>query len=330
MRGLALVLALVLAVATGARADDAATVQAVYRDWMVPRSAELVAESARLTRALQGLCVAENAEAAMSEARQAWNATLVAWLRVSAVAIGPVVEYRMQNRLDFTPTRPRMIAKAVESAPSGAKDMDTIGTPAKGFPALEWLLWTKPVQPASAECRYAVEVAMEIEREAQAMNSAFREAATRMLDADAARTALRELVNQWVGGLARLRWSDMEKPLQKAATAGKGTAPEFPREASGATAASWAAQWETLRALAEGAGPGSLASLLRERGNGRVADALAQSVEQANAGMEGLDTGDPEKVMASARRLTALKSLVENEVAPALGLHIGFSDADGD
>jgi predicted lipoprotein len=328
MRGLALVLA--LAVATGALADDAATVQAVYRDWMVPRSAELVAESARLTRAVQELCVADNAEAAIGEARRAWNASLVAWTRVSAVAIGPVVEYRMQSRLDFTPTRPRMIAKAVESVPAGAKDMDAIGAPAKGFPALEWLLWTKPMQPASAECRYAVEVAMEIEREAQVMNNAFREAATRMLDADAARTALRELVNQWVGGLARLRWSDMEKPLQKAATAEKGTAPEFPREASGATAASWAAQWETLRALAEGAGPGTLASLLRERGQGKAADALAQSIEQANAAMQGLGTADPDKVMASAKRLSVLGRVVENDVAPALDVRIGFSDADGD
>jgi uncharacterized protein len=49
--------------------------------------------------------------------------------------------------------------------------MELIGTPAKGLPALEWLLWVKPIQPASAECRYAVQVAAEIQREAQALVS---------------------------------------------------------------------------------------------------------------------------------------------------------------
>lgn len=332
MRCRGLVGVLALAAATLAQADDAATVQAVYRDWMVPRSAELVAESATLARALQAFCAAspQNAEAALREARGAWTASMVAWERVSAVAIGPVLAYRMQARLDFAPTRPRTIEKAIAAAPTGAADMERIGTPAKGFPALEWLLWARPMQPGSAECRYAIQVGMEIEREARFLQEAFREAAAAARDGAAAKTALREFVNQWLGGLDRLRWTDMEKPLQKAATAERKAAPEFPRGASGATAASWAAQWETLRSLAEGAQPGSLAVVLRERGRGDVADALAQSVEQANAAMRGLDPRDPEKARASARVLSELRRVVENDVAPALGVPIGFSDADGD
>jgi predicted lipoprotein len=332
MGRLALLFVLALAAATGARADDAATVQAIYRDWMSPRSAELVAESAKLTRAVQGHCAAspQDAADALGGARRAWLASLVAWERVSTVAIGPVLEYRMQSRLDFTPTRPRMIAKAVESAPAVAENMDRIGAPAKGFPALEWLLWTEPMRPASAECRYAVQVAMEIEREALVLEKAFREAATRVLDANAAKAALNEIVNQWVGGLDRLRWTNMVQPVQRAATTEKKNSAEFPRAASGATAASWAAQWATLRALADGGGPGSFASMLRERGYGAVAEALVQSVEQANVGMKGLDTGDAEKLLASARTLFALRTFVESEAVPALGLRIGFSDADGD
>lgn len=246
------------------------------------------------------------------------------------MALGPVVDYRMPGRLDFTPTRPRMIRKAVEAAPTTAKDMDRIGTPAKGFPALEWLMWTKPMRPASPECHYAVQVAMEIEREAQFTEKGFREAAAAPLDAAAAKTALSEFVNQWVGGLDRLRWADMEKPVQKAATAEKKTAPEFLRDASGATGESWAARWMALRALAEDAGAGSLASLLRERGKGKLADELTRSVDRASSEMKGLDTADPERVMASARKLSALRRLVERDVAPALNVRIGFSDADGD
>ena len=235
---------LALVAAPGARADDAAAIQAVYRDWMVPRAVELVADSARLTRVMEDYCGAptQDAEAALNRARRSWNASLVDWDRVSAVAIGPVLDYRMQGKLDFTPTRPRMIRKAIKDAPASAADMDRIGTPAKGFPALEWLLWTKPIQPASPECRYAVQVAREIEREAQFMEKTFREAAAAKIDAADAKKALSEFVNQWVGGLDRLRWADMEKPARKAITTGRNGPPEYPRRASGATVVSWAAR----------------------------------------------------------------------------------------
>jgi hypothetical protein len=41
-----------------------------------------------------------------------------------------------------------------------------------------------------------------------------------------------EFVNQWVGGMERLRWAHMEKPL-RAAQGSK--APEYPRNASQST-----------------------------------------------------------------------------------------------
>jgi hypothetical protein len=321
-----------LAVVSGARADEATDVQAVYRDWLVPRAAELVADSARLTSALQTSCAAssQDSAAALETARQAWITSLGTWERLSAVSIGLMLDYHMQGKLDFTPTRPRMIVKAVDAAPKSATDMDRIGTPAKGFPALEWLLWTKPARPGTAECRYAVQVAMEIEREAKFMETGFREAAASTLDAASAKTAFSDFVNQWVGGLEHLRWGDMEKPARKAATAGSDVRPDYPRSASGATAASWMAQWEALRALAEGPGPGSLASMLRERGHGQLAEALAGTVGRANTTMAEARGDEPTGVLAAARELSALKHLVEDKVAPALDVRIGFSDADGD
>jgi hypothetical protein len=51
--------------------------------------------------------------------------------------------------------------------------MERIGAPAKGLPALEWLLWTQPVAPSSPACRYAAEVAADIAREAAALAAAF-------------------------------------------------------------------------------------------------------------------------------------------------------------
>jgi predicted lipoprotein len=138
---------------------------------------------------------------------------------------------------------------------------------------------------------------------------------------------LSELVNQWIGGLERLRWGNMEMPARVAQT-GYIEIPDFPRSTSGASAASWAAQWDALRSLATG--PVSLASALRERDNGAVADRFVHAVGLADAGMISLSATDTSRIFAAAKELAALKRLVENEVAPALGINVGFSDADGD
>ena len=322
----------VLLAATVAHAGTPGFIQSVYRDWMAPNAADFARDSARLAPALQALCdaPADKADASLQPARQQWLTTLSNWERLSAVAIGPLIERRSQRQIDFTPTRPRLIEKAVKSAPTSPADMELIGTPAKGLPALEWLLWVQPVQPASPECRYAVQVAAEIEREAVALDEAYKQAAQRTPDSAAATAALSELVNQWVGGLERLRWANMEMPVRVAMTSKRDISPDFPRRGSGASADSWAAQWTALRALAAGSGPMSVETALRERGQAKVADALVRAIRQADARMQGLTIGDKAKILAAAKELAALKRLAEEQVAPALGVSIGFSDADGD
>lgn len=314
----------------GVQADTVASIQAVHMDRMAPRAVELTATSEGLAQALEAYCGKQVAPDALEQPRQAWRNALDRWERLSAVAIGPVLEQRMQRRIDFMPTRSRMILKAIKSAPANAQDMELIGTPAKGFPALEWLLWTQPIQPATPACAYAVQVAKEIGLEARSMEQGYKQAASRTLNGEAARTALSELVNQWVGGLERLRWTNMEMPVRVAGTAGPDAVPEYARQASGATAAGWAAQWDLLRTLAVGQGKGSLAALLREQGQGALVDTLDQAVARADAVMAGLGATEKDRILQAAQELAALKHLAENEVAPALGVSIGFSDSDGD
>lgn len=326
---LALVWVLLMS-AGSVQAGAGESIQALHRDWMAPRAVEFTAASEGLTHALEAYCGKQDASVTLDQPRQAWRTALDRWERFSAVAIGPVLEQRMQRRIDFMPTRPRLILKAINSAPATAKDMELIGTPAKGLPALEWLLWTQPVQPATPACAYAQQVAKEIGAEARGMEQGYRQAAGRVLTAEAAKAALSELVNQWVGGLERLRWANMEMPLRVAGTAGPEAAPEYPRQASGTAAAGWAAQWDLLRALAVGRGKGSLAGLLREQGNADLADVLVRTAAGTDAAMAGLAATDKDRVLAAARALADLKRLVEDPVATALGVSMGFSDSDGD
>lgn len=324
-----------LAVSMAPMADEPVAVsgliQAMHREWNLPRSTDFVRDSAQLKPAMEAVCKAapECMEPALQQARQRWLTTLSSWEKLSAVATGPLIERRSQRQIDFTPTRPRAIEKAVQSAPASLTDLELVGTPAKGLPALEWLLWAKPIQPASAECRYAVLLAEEIGHEASALEAAYRKAAGQQQGKEAANAALSELVNQWVGGLERLRWPNMEMPVRVAMTSKTKIEPVYPRRSSDAVAVSWAAQWEALRALATEKGF-SLEAALRAGKHDAIADSLAVAIRKADKSMNGLQAADEARVLDAARELAALRLIVSDKVAPALGVTIGFSDADGD
>jgi predicted lipoprotein len=312
--------------------------QGLHRQWTTPRAEEFAAQARTLVPALRGLCDVAPARAAapLRDARDRWRSTTTAWERLSAVAVGPLIERRSLRQIDFTPTRPRLIEKAIAAEPRDAAAMERVGTPAKGLPALEWLLWTKPVAPRSPACRYAVTVAEEVEREAAALETAFRELAARSAedwDDTAAVDGMNEFVNQWVGGIERLRWPHMEKPIRSNSRG------ELPRAASGTTAASWAAHWQAVRALAvfqgqaapvPGAGLVPIETYLRGRGLNPLADKLVQTVRTVDSQVKSATPSSSAKVLRAARELATLKRLAEDELAPALEVSIGFSDADGD
>lgn len=332
-----------------------AVLQGLNAGWTAPHAAAFAAEAQALPEAVEAVCRGSDDgkptvkttrnTPALNAAREQWRRSVQAWERLSTVAVGPLVERRSLRQIDFAPTRPALIEKAVRAAPADAAAMERVGTPAKGLPALEWLLWTKPVAPGTPACRYAVEVARDIQREAQALQQAFGAApkAGAAADSDAEGeideasvvAGSAEFVNQWVGGVERLRWAQMEKPLRAAA----GRAPEWPRAASGGSVASWQAQWEALRSLGvfaggeaplAGQGLVPLETWLRSKGRNPEADRLVAAVRNVDARMQRIDPRRHATVLDAAKALAALKRVAEADVAPALEVSLGFSDADGD
>lgn len=300
---------------------------AAYATRLAPAAQAFARASAELTGAVARWCEGEAAQGAagLEAARAQWLRTTAAWDRLAGVAVGPLVKRRALTALDFNPTRPATIERAIKAAPSGPEAMERIGTPAKGLPALEWLLWTHAPQPGSPGCRYTREVAADLQREAGAIAADFaQQAATPWAD-DRTKTylALQELINQWLGGVERLRWTQIDKPLKAAETGSR--PPAFQRAASGATGATWAGQWEALRGLG-----GPVADALRARGQGPLAERLGRTLAQADAAMAKADPAQPATLAPAVRELGALKKLIEADVAPALDVTIGFSDGDGD
>ena len=329
--------------------DTVHALQGIYGHWALPRAKDFDQSARALAPAVAALCQApaSDSKTALAAARTAWQATARAWEQLTAVSIGPVIARRSQRAIDFTPTRPALIEKAIVTQPQGAKAFERIGTPAKGLPALEWLLWTRPVQPGSPACSYAHEVAQDVARESAALQAAFTTAAGTDWGAEdeqeQSTQAISEFVNQWVGGIERLRWAQMEKPLRAAGSGSGSRTPDYPRSASGDTLAAWAATWAGLRSVtalpanAATPAPGEalvpLEMYLRGKGLNPLADKLHQAASKVDASMAQVQKAGVQNkaaIQQTAKDLAALKFLAESEVAPALQVTIGFSDADGD
>ncbi|UCV00423.1 imelysin family protein [Acidovorax radicis] len=329
--------------------DTVHALQGIYGHWTLPRAQDFDRDARALVPAVAALCQVPAADGttALESARTAWQATARAWEQLAAVSVGPVIARRSQRAIDFTPTRPALIDKAIAAQPQGAKAFERIGTPAKGLPALEWLLWTRPAQLGSPACSYAREVAQDVARESAALAKAYADAATTDWGAEdeqeASTQAISEFVNQWVGGIERLRWAQMDKPLRAAGSGSRTRTPDYPRTASGTTLAAWAATWGSLRSLtalpasasipAAGEALVPLEMVLRGKGLNPLADTLRQATDKVDASMAQVQKSglqDKTAIQQTVRDLAALKFLAESEVAPALQVSIGFSDADGD
>jgi uncharacterized protein len=337
-----------LALAAG---TAAAVAQANWREVAVPaytveayaRSAAIADDqrahrfadaSTQMREAMAAACAAPALDAAAMQA--SWRAAATAWDALSGLSTGPLIERRSARQIDFMPARPAAIERAIESAPAVVPDLDRIGAPARGFAALEWLLWN-PAAPTASRCRYAALLAADIDREAQALAGGFAQRRQQTIDDEAALARLVDTVNQWVGGVELLRWAWMRKPQEVAAT--RNEAPEYPRHTSGHTAAAWAARWAPLRDTAmlgsrerpvPGGAPVPFETLLRGRGLNPLADRLVAATSRADAALQGLQPAATERVRDAAAALGELTRLAQDELAPALGVRIGFSDADGD
>ena len=319
--------------------NTAHAVQGLYGQWFSPQAKAAQASAQALNQALRAHCAAPagSAAATLQTARQAYVQSSRQWSSLSAVALGPLVERRSARLVDFRPMRPALLKKAIQSAPADLAAMERIGAPAKGYPALENLLWTQPLEPQTPACAYATLVAEEIGAEMGILGNGFAKLAAQdwSEDGDATTEAMAEFINQWVGGLERLRWADMEKPLRSAGS----KPPAWEHLASGSTLEIWRAHWQGLRTLAVSVDrkvpqPGvdivPIESYLRGRGLNPLADRWLKAVNEADAGMRALTEPSAKAVDAATKPLSRLKRLMEGEVAPALEVNIGFSDADGD
>jgi len=321
--------------------------QGVYRHRLPALAKAFEQSSAQLVSRTEAHCLGQ---APLAELRAQWQQTLVSWQALASPQLGPLVARRSQREIDFWPTRERLLRQALEKAPQTLAEMERVGAPAKGFPALEQLLASASASGpalAPATCHYAGLVAQGIEAEARTLNTELAALAQKNWSEspnDAA-SAFAEWINQWLGGLERLRWAHIEKPIQTHRTTGASSSEPvaFPRLTREANLADWRAQWHSLQAMARlspsqyaappvpGEALVPIEALLIGKGQLALAQRWAQAVDRAGADLTALTPQSSDNaLLATTQRMKALTVLYQNEVAAALDVPLGFSSADGD
>lgn len=304
---------------------SAAAAQALYAQWFAPQATQASQSAQQLQQQVLQYCAGK---LPLTAVQQQFKQASQDWERLSAVAMGPQIERRTARMIDFQPMRLPLLVSALRKAPPNLAAMEKIGAPAKGFPVAEHLLWRQVAAPQSAPCHYLGLVAGDVAQTLEALAQATHTTA-QSTELDFASNE--EFINQWIGGVERLRWQAMDKPL-RSAKPGKPAA--VPRAASQGTLASWQAQWSGLRSLAVGTpeqpGMVNIAALVQARGWERLAQELRAAVTHADQAMSQIASADLEAVAPTVKALGQLKHLVENDIALALDITIGFSDADGD
>ena len=294
-----------------------------------PQAAAFAAATPKLVQSVEKVCQSPGEET-LAAARAAWIETMLAWEPVSAIEIGPLIERRTARLIDFWPVRPPLIDFALREPPTTAAELDRISAPAKGLPALEWLMWfgsAPAVLKSSVHCAYALVLAQGVAEEARLLDSRFQALAGREFSDEAAFELFTELLNQTVGGLEHLWEQGMEKPARGASAA------NFSRALSGHTVKAWSARWKSLQDVLVSEGRGqdqTLEALLRARGLPAVANKLRSATERAGQVLQGVAQATPANAQKAAKAIKTLQNLVEEEVAPAFKVTIGFHEFDGD
>jgi predicted lipoprotein len=267
-----------------------------------------------------------------------WVNTMLAWERLAAVAVGPLLQRRSARAIDFWPTRPSQIQRLLDAGTvTTVQQLETVGTTARGLPALEWLLWKTNGSGQAAP--YASLLTQQVVTESSLLLTGYQALlATEWGDADAW-PVYSEWFGQAVGGLDQLRIKKMVPD-----TRGKDSAP-WVRGVSGHTADAWLAQAHGLQAFLVGSPAaqaatqaqslgwpvaGSLNSLLLGRGHLAYSQTLIERTATMMRTVQAARPGNAVSVRAAQAALAQVSALVNTLAGDVLSISLGFTDADGD
>lgn len=332
-----------LLLAGAAHADTAAPrdatsryVQYVLNDTLLPRYQQLATANRELASKLQQSCT-QPGDAGLATVRQHWQQAYGSWMRVAALNWGPTAQLRSQRTIAFKPTRTALVDSAVSrSAALEADVFDTTGTAAKGYTAIEYLLYRPAASLATpGVCAWLQRNADDIGEHSAELQRQWQRFAARIAagesadDLPSSQQALEEIINLTLAGN-----NELHKELSRLSS-------QKPELVSGQRSHSGKrllqAQFDLLQQLLVG-GNGkdfALAQLLAQGPQPALAQQLRQRVAAVGKGLAQLpdnlvQVGRSGKEKAAVQALAALLTLLEGPVADSLDITLSFNESDGD
>ncbi|PHV12819.1 imelysin family protein [Chitinimonas sp. BJB300] len=324
--------------------DAAATVMN-WQTQQLPRIQTLADNSAKLRDSVATLCQRLKADQ-LEQARKDWKSTYAAWRTVEALPMGPTLTRRTAWQIDVWPSRSPKVEEAVRLVEKDAPIADSVGAAAQGLPALEYLLWGDDRAKAQLgrlhfrqRCQYSVALAREVATESAGLLADWQTFERQQYDTETGRQAFEEAVNLIASSLQNLRDKKLAR-LGSSKIIKQAARQDFDAWRSHQTKAGLTATLGTLESIFLAPGPNNSPSFV-DRLAAADKPLLAQHLrDEIRIAREVLAKLPEDIAQAGSRNPIALKpfldlikrlqSLVELQVADAVGITIGFKDSDGD
>lgn len=318
----------------------------VIEQWLLPRN-DALAEAAALQRdAWRTACADGDYTGDLTELKQRYQAAADAWAAVEHVTTGPVSLSLRPDRIFFFPDKRNAVAKALAELEAKAKAGEVpdetfraSSVAGQGFPALERLLYEAPDgEPGAARCRVGVAIAGNLATLTGQIRDEWRSDAGPFAKlkagqgdpvhfADPGQAAAR-LLTDLAGGIQR----DVDMKLLPVLGASLDTA--RPKAAEG-----WRSNRSARTLKASVASLAAMAALFAKAAPAEIAASDGKAFAAAQAAVAKLpdDVGeaaaDPKRRKLVEQAVAALKVAQANivkDVAPAIGVPLGFNALDGD
>ena len=327
-----------MVLALGARAQSAAELNlAVSERHVQPGYARLSATTTRLNEAARAFCDKPDAHA-LSTLRERFVPAFNAWQGIQHIRFGPVQLFMREFRFHMWPDKRGTVGKHLrreltggETAPVDARAFATGSVAIQGFSALERLVFSKDAQALEAStmlrrCRLLRAIGANLESMATELEVDWAKAPPAS-DVEARSADLLAAINNTLELIVAQK---LALPLGSGIDTARGTLAE-----------AWRSQL-ALSAIRENLS--ATRDLYRTGFAPRVGDTeLAKAIESAwTAALLAIDAipmplaeavGDARarsQVEAARERIAMLKSLISKQLAPRLGLALGFNSLDGD
>jgi len=325
-------------------------------DIILPGYARLVKDTQSLKKAVDALCD-EPSEELWQEAQAAWWAARAPWKEGQIIKFGP---YRDQplalgSKIDFWPTRPEVVEEILaDDEELDQASLVSRGSPARGFPAVEQLLYSvdedveQAFDPDARRCQYLKVASADLYDLAQQLLSAWdpedgnyaaelTEPGSDKMFEDL-KTALSEVTNRLAFTLEDMRGEKLGRPLGEQS----GGEPQPELMESRPSARSVQDLLDSLRGVElfyfgakQPESAIGLANFLPKSPRNFNEDML-QLLDDCSARLHALEPledilqDDPDKVVAAQDCLLEMQTFIQVDVVNELGLTVNFNDNDGD